>query len=173
MMTRTTLKALWFGGGGVLATWLAVSPNQGGHPSSPAFSPQQPVAATQPSAEQLNAQTDRLRERTAAAGWRESTRNPFKFSTKPSSASVLHDRDVHLMTLPAPIPVMPPPPMLTLSGVAQKAGKRTAIISSSGQIYLAGEGETFAGRFTVIKIDPSTVLIRDDAGAEQRLVLPQ
>ncbi len=68
---------------------------------------------------------------------------------------------------------MPPPPMFRLSGVAQKAGKRTAIISSEGQIYLAGEGETFAGRFTVIKIDPSIVLIRDDAGAEQRLVLPQ
>ena len=77
------------------------------------------------------------------------------------------------MALPAPMPVMPPPPMLTLSGVAQKAGKRMAIISSGGQIYLAGEGATFAGRFTVIKIDPSTVLIRDDAGAEQRLVLPQ
>ena len=28
-MTRTTLKALWFGGGGVLATWFAVSPNTG------------------------------------------------------------------------------------------------------------------------------------------------
>jgi hypothetical protein len=173
MMTRTTLKALWFGGGGVLATWLAVSPNQGVHPSSPAFSAQPPAAATQPGAEQLNAQAERLRQRTAAVGLRESTRNPFQFSSKPSGARVAHDRGVEPMVLTPPVPAIPPPPMLTLSGVAQKAGKRTAIITSNGQIYLAGEGDSFGGHFTVIKIDPSTVLIREAAGAEQRLVLPQ
>ena len=172
MMTRTTLKALWFGGAGVVTTWLAVSPTPGVRPSSSAYSAQQPAAATQPSAEQLTAQADRLRERTTAATLRESTRNPFQFTSKPSAGRVAQDRDVPPMAMPAPMP-MPPPPMFSLSGVAQDAGKRTAIISSNGQIYLAGEGESFAGRFTVIKIDPSTVLIRDEAGAEQRLVLPQ
>jgi hypothetical protein len=171
MMTRTTLKALYFGGGGVLATWLAVSPTQGVRPASSAYSSQQSAAAAQPGAEQLNAQADRLRERTAAVTLRETTRNPFQFTSKPSGR-VAQDRDVGPMAMPAPIP-MAPPPMFSLSGLAQKAGKRTAIISNNGQIYLAGEGESFAGRFTVIKIDPSTVLIRDDAGAEQRLVLPQ
>ena len=172
MMTRTTLKALWFGGGTVLATWLAVSPNQGVRPASPALSSQPPTAATQPSAEHLNAQAERLRERTAAAGLRESTRNPFQFTSKPAGSGVVPDQVIQPMVMTPPIPA-PPPPMLTLAGVAQKAGKRTAIINSNGQIYLAGEGDSFGGHFTVIKIDPSTVLIRDDAGAEQRLILPQ
>ena len=173
MMTRTTLKALWFGGGTVLATWLAVSPNEGVRPPSPALSSQPPAAAAQPSAEHLNSQAERLRERTAAAGLRESTRNPFQFTSKPAGSGGVPDQVVQPMVMTPPIPATPPPPMLTLAGVAQKAGKRTAIISSNGQIYLAGEGESFGGHFTVIKVDPSTVLIRDDAGAEQRLILPQ
>ena len=53
--------------------------------------------------------------------------------------------------------------MLKLSGIAQKAGKRTAIISGDGQVYLVGEGDSVAGRYTVVTIDPEAVLLRDAA----------
>jgi hypothetical protein len=40
-------------------------------------------------------------------------------------------------------------------------------------VYLVGEGDSVAGRYTVVTIDPEAVLLRDAAGVEQRLVLPQ
>jgi hypothetical protein len=48
-----------------------------------------------------------------------------------------------------------------------------AIVTGDGQIYVAGEGESVAGRYTVIKVDPEAVLLRDAEGQEQRLILPQ
>lgn len=173
-MTRTTLKALWFGGGGILATWLAVSPNQGVPASSPATAVR-PASVTEPTAEELNAQATRLRDRTAAVTLRPSTRNPFRFSSPKSAArsSAPPERGVQSAALEPTLSATPPATVLKLSGIAQKAGKRTAIISGDGQIYLVGEGDSVAGRYTVIKVDPEAVLLRDAAGAEQRLVLPQ
>jgi hypothetical protein len=173
-MTRTTLKALYFGGGGVLATWLAVSPNHGAPASSQPASLAQPAASTAPSAEQLTAQADRLRERSATAGMLSSTtRNPFEFTRRwRGDAYAPHAGGVQGMAAAQVLTAAPPPPELTLSGVAEKAGKRTAIITGGGQIYLAGEGDSVAGRYTVVKVDPSTVLIRETDGAERRLFLP-
>ena len=173
MMTRTTLKALWFGGGGILATWLAVTPNSGTPAASQPAEARRSASATQVTAQELSAQAARLRERTAEVTLRPSTRNPFRFSPpKPAvrsgSQDVLQPETVE--------PAVPPAVMgstLTLSGLAQNAGRRTAIISGNGQIYLAGEGDSVAGRFIVITIDPEAVLLRESTGAEQRLVLPQ
>ncbi len=76
------------------------------------------------------------------------------------------------MALASPVPVAPPAPVITLAGIAQTAGKRTAIITIAGQLYLVREGDSLAGRYAVVKIDAETVLVRDTNGAEQRLVLP-
>jgi hypothetical protein len=173
-MTRTTFKVLWFSGGGILATWLAVSPPADGVPAnSPAAAVRRPAAGSEPDA--LNAQAARLRERTALVTLRPSTRNPFRFGApKPSPRSATpRELAVSEAAVPPAMPAVPRPPALKLSGVAQKAGKRTAIISGEGQIYLVGEGDSVAGRFTVEKIDPEAVLLRDADGSEQRLVLPQ
>ena len=170
-MTRTTLKALWVGGGGILATWLAVSPNNGVPVNSPAT-----VVRTSRSSrsqpEELNAQAARLRDRRAAATLGPSTRNPFRFSSPKRDPQPTRERVVETAAAPV-VPAGPPPPLLTLAGVAQKAGKRTAIITGAGQIYLVGEGDSVAGLYTVVKVDPEAVLLRDASGAEQRLVLPQ
>jgi hypothetical protein len=173
-MTRTTFKALWFGGGGVLATWLAVSPNTGVPPNAPSAAVRRSTSSSGPVAEELNAQATRLRERTAALALRPSTRNPFRFSVAKPAAPLEtpRERGVPPAVEPA-IPMAPSDPVLKLSGVAQRAGTRTAIITGDGQIYLAGEGDSVAGRYTVVGIDPEAVLLRDAAGAEQRLVLPQ
>ena len=173
MMTRTTFKALWFGGGGIALSWLAVSPNVA-PTASQATAIRRPASASGATAEELNAQATRLRDRTAAVTLRASTRNPFKYSSPKSPArSTAREPGIQSVPVEPAIPAAAVGPVLRLSGVAQKAGKRTAIISGGGQIYLVGEGDPVAGRFTVVTIDPEAVLLRDAAGAEQRLALPQ
>ena len=174
-MTRTTLKALWFGGGGILATWIAVSPNQGVPTTMPSSAVRGPASTTEPTAEHLSQQAARLRDRTGAVTLRPSTRNPFRYASPKSSAasSGARDRGVEPMVIEPTIPAAPAPPVLRLSGVAEKGGKRSAILVGDGQIYVVGEGESVAGRYTVIKVDPEAVLLRDASGAEERLVLPQ
>jgi hypothetical protein len=170
-MTKTTLKALWVGGGGLLATWLAVTP-QG---SVPAGAPtnavqRQGMTAQQPD-DDLTTLTDRLRERANAPGLSGSPRNPFRFnSPRPSDASGTK------MAEPAveePLPAAPPPPPLKLSGVSHQGGQRTAIISIENQIYFVKDGDSVAGRYKVVTVDPEAVLLRDDAGNDVRLVLPE
>ncbi len=170
-MTRTTLKALWFGGGGILATWFAVSPNTAVGPVSPPHAAQ----ASAPKAfEELSAQSTRLRDRRAAAAPHETTRNPFRFNTPKPVTPPAARRDLEpAPRMDSPMPVTPPPPPLTLSGIAQKSGKRTAIITGAGQLYLVAEGDSVAGLYVVVQVDPEAVLLRDVAGTEQRLVLPQ
>ena len=174
MMTRTTLKALWFGGGGILATWVAVSPNHGVPGATTAPTAVRQPAAGQPNAESLNAQATRLRERTAAVTLRPSTRNPFRYKSKTTRRSATSDEpQVQPTPITPTVPAAPVGPVLKLSGVAQKDGKRTAIIAGEGQVYLVGESDSLAGRYTVVKIDPEAVVLRDASGAEQRLMLPQ
>ncbi len=169
-MTRSALKTLWVGGGGILATWIAVSPNNGVPATAPATVVRRPALASQP--EELNAQAVRLRDRSRATTLGPSTRNPFRFSSPKRDPQPTRERVVETAAVP-PVPAAPPTPLLTLSGLAQKAGKRTAIITGAGQIYLVGEGDSVAGLYTVVTIDPEAVLLRDASGAEQRLVLPQ
>jgi Tfp pilus assembly protein PilP len=172
-MTRTTLKALWFGGGTVLATWIAVSPNPGVPATTPA-TVRRPASAAEPTAEELKLQTARLRKRSAAVTLSPSTRNPFRYSSPKSSASrAPRERVVNPAAIEPTIQAAPPAPTLKLSGVAQKGSTRTAILSGDGQIYVVGVGDSVAGRYTVVTIDPEAVLLRDTAGVEQRLVLPQ
>ena len=174
-MTRTTFKALWVGGGGILATWLAVSPNPGVPASAQQTSVRRTVPAGALRAEDLNAQTTRLRDRSATVRLRPSTRNPFRYGSATSSApsAGTRERAVQPTAMQPAIPAAPPGPVLKLSGVAQTNGRRTAIIASDTQVYLVGEGDSLAGRYTVVKVDPEAVLLRDTAGAEQRLILPQ
>lgn len=169
MMTRTTLKAL-VGGGGILATWLAVSPNEG----VPAKSTPAAVQRSAPASEQveLNDQTSRLRERTSTAKLGPSTRNPFRFSM-PKAPEPAPRENTPPPVSAAILSAVPPPPVMQLSGVALKNGKRIAIIAGNGQIYLVGEGDAVGGIYTVVKVDPEAVLLRDLAGAERRLILPQ
>ena len=174
-MTRTTFKALWVGGGGLLATWLAVSPTN----SVPATSGNNPPGRLAPASEQtaqdLNALAARLRERTAAVTLRPSTRNPFRFNARKPVTRSSAAREPLVQSAGA-VPALTAAvagPRLTLSGIAQTAGKRTAIISSGAEIYIVTEGDSVAGLFGVVAVDPEAVLLRDAAGTELRLGLPQ
>ena len=171
MMTRTTFKALWFGVGGILATWLAVSPNHG----APAASQPAAVQRQASSAEEveLNEEALRLRERKTGTHLAPSTRNPFRFNAPKPAPSAPHAAAPPPSAMAPITPAAPAPSPMQLSGVAQTNGKRTAILYSDGQLYLAGEGDPVGGRYIVVKVDPEAVLLRDSSGAERRLVLPQ
>ena len=177
MITRTTLKALWLAGGGVVATWLAVSPNHSVPVTSPASPAQRPSAKTEVTAEEFNAQAEKIRSRTNAIALQQSTRNPFRFNApkragKPAPRAEAPDTAAGGDTDAA---LRPAAPVLTLSGVAEKktpdGPRRTAVISGEGQIYLAGVGDLVAGRYTVVAIDPEAVVLRDAAGVELRLAM--
>jgi Tfp pilus assembly protein PilP len=127
-----------------------------------------PAGAPVIGAEQLNSQAERLRERAASSTLVESTRNPFRYQSQQTPRAVHVDPQVQM-----PIVQAPPLPSMRLSGVAQKGGKRSAIITVDGQLYGVGEGQTFGGRYTIIKVDPEVVLYRDADGVERRLALPQ
>jgi hypothetical protein len=174
MMTKTALKALWLGGGGVLATWLAVTPNQG-VPSSATTAAERPAETREPSEADWKAQADRLRTRTAAVTPRGAARNPFRFVTPKSGGDRAGSRPSPAVLEPT-LTTAPSLPSWTLSGVAEKitpAGvARTAVITADGQIYLVGAGDSVGGRYTVVAIDREAVILRDADGAELRLSLP-
>ena len=100
---------------------------QSGVPAtSPATAVQRPASAAEPTAEDLNAQAERLRNRTAAVTLRPSTRNPFRFSSSKSSARIAASRERAFSRRHRArrFQLAPPPPPLNLSGVAQKARQR-------------------------------------------------
>lgn len=171
-MTRPVLKALSLGGG-ALATWLAVAPSGGVRPSVPAAVPT--PAAREQAAGDASAQADRLLLRTRAVTQRGSTRNPFRFGSHRMTAPTGQRADFSanpLVAVPA-LPAAPPPPTLTLSGVAEKKApdgvRRMAVIAGDSQIYLVGVGDAVAGRYTVASVEPESVVLRDATGFELRL----
>ena len=165
-----------FGGGSVLATWLAVSPNHGVPVTEPAAAVRRPASAAEPTAEELNLQAGAAAQphcrRHAASVDAQSFQIRYVKIVCSARASRERERSTgrHRAGHSSRATLRPP---LKLSGVAQKGATRTAILSGDGQIYVVGVGESVAGRYTVITIDPEAVLLRDAAGAEQRLVLPQ
>lgn len=171
MLTKTTLKAL-FAGGGLVATWLVVTP--GDRPPASSTAPQRPAVARETIADELNERTASLRERGTAVQMRRSTRNPFRFASPRGAAPVTPPSSAAPVT-ESQAPLKPPAPTLKFYGVAERntpeGRKRTATITVDGQLYLAGEGESVAGRYTVVTVDPDAVVLRDQGGTEIRLSL--
>lgn len=172
-MTRT-LTALWVAGGGLMAAWLAVSPPTSSTPCSA-----DPGGVRQPAAREmqsldLNPQADRLRERVSAVRPRPVSRNPFRFGVR-RPATVARAPGIST-DVPAAAPVPAAPPPLSLAGIGEKATPqghvRTAIISGTSELFLVREGETFAGRYRVLRVDSNAVLLRDEnAGSDITLSL--
>ena len=172
VITKPTVKVL-VAGGGLVATWLAVGSNHATAPPT-AASTQQAIAAKEVSANDLDEQTARLRERISATQLRPSTRNPFRYGSKkisaaPSLVSVARPAET------APTLNVEPPPSYMLAGIAERntaeGRRRTAVITGAGQLYVVTEGQTIGGRYTVARIDSEAVLLRDSSGAEITLIL--
>ena len=162
-MTKATWNSL-LAGGGLLATWLAVTPNTTTPARSSLAAAPRTSVVRDVTADDLNLQESRLREHLGSAPLRPSGRNPFRFggaSEKPRQ------------TPAAPAAMAPPAPLpsLSLSGIATDKGTRSAIITGDGQLYLVKEGELVAGRYHVVTVDGDAVTLRSDSGEDLRLVL--
>ena len=172
-MTKSTLKAL-LGAAGVLAAWLAVSPNSMTPGTSRAAVAEPPVALHESTAENLAAQEARLRDHTGGVPPGSSTRDPFRFGSGKSPSTMPQPGSAAAPVVPTALPA-PAGPSLALSGIAERktplGNRRTAIISGDGQLYLVTEGEIVAGRYRVVTVDSDAVTLSDDNGTEIRLSL--
>lgn len=169
--------ALYLVGGSVLAAWLAAAASVD-RAAEPPFVPS-PVqtSGTETLAEEVQAQTVRLRARLAAApSPHQPSRNPFAFAPKP----VTNPRPARpaATTSPAPPdPIVAPEPPLTLIGLAEDESPtgpiRTAIISADGgELLMVRVGESIGARYRVQAIGADAVELTDlTTGAARRLVL--
>jgi hypothetical protein len=170
--------AAYSGGGLLLLAWLASAAGLAVRQPQP--QPEPAPAADVPSttalAEDVHAQTERLRTRLASApSPRPSTRNPFTFASRtPAARPAARDEGLVVATEE---PLLPAEPAIELVGVAEdlQEGKtvRTAIIATlSGDTFLVKEGESIAGRYRVSTVSADAVILSDLAtGGERRLTL--
>jgi hypothetical protein len=167
MMTKSTFNAL-LAGGGLLATWLAVTPATTESHGSSTATTQPSSAVSQLTADDLKIQETRLREHLAGVPLRPSARNPFRFGAV-SVPKVPHE------SISAAVPVVAPAALagsaLSLSGIFTDKSTRTAIVTGDGQLYLVKQGELVAGRYQVATVEADAVTLRSDSGTDVRLTL--
>ncbi|MEO7274370.1 MAG: hypothetical protein ABIX28_14465 [Vicinamibacterales bacterium] len=172
----TLLRATTYAGVALLlATWLASASGVSAPPDSAAPQSRPAVSATQALADDVQAQTARLRGRLASApAPRTPARNPFTFAPRA-------DRPVAGSARPAPMidaaAALPPEPPLQLVGVAEQetAGTvvRTAMITAdSDELFMLTVGGSLGGRYRVTAIAPEAVELSDlVTGGTRRLTL--
>ena len=172
-MTKPTLKTL-LAGGGLVATWFAVTPSDTTAPKAGATIVDRARPGGALLADDLAAEEAKLRRHDGNLPPRPSTRNPFRFSAKQPAATSSHPGQAAEALAPTE-PAQPAQPSLSLSGIAERKTPqglvRTAIISGEGQLYLVTEGEMVAGRYRVMTVDSDAVTLGDERGANIRLVM--
>jgi len=162
--------AAYFGGGILLAGWLASA--AGVVRPSPVRFPRRSAEAVQLDAVASNVQSQaaRLRHRLAVAPVPQTpVRNPFAFVEAPAPPAAPKRPDPV-----APLVVEPsaPEPDLILVGVAEQGSTRTAMIASGDELLMTTEGQTVVGRYRVGKVSADAIELIDlGTGATRRLSL--
>ena len=140
--------------GALLAAMIASATTSGVRRPAPVVTPPNTAAIELQGAE-LAAEVARLRARLRPADQpQEPARNLFQFgarASRPAPAAPVVPLD------PAAAPAPPPPPPFTLIGFASEGAVRTAIISGSGDLFLAREGDSITAQYRVIRIDADGV----------------
>ena len=164
-------------GAGLLATWFFSMPAV----QPPATKPIAPAAgAPQATATTIDIQQEaaRLQLRThQESRYNETSRNPFRFGARPApEARSSGTSGPPPVAQPATIPPAPPPPRLSLDGIATDVvdgqEQRTAILNTDSGIVLAKEGEQVAGQFRVVRIAADAVeLVNVNDGSTLRVGL--
>ena len=169
-MTRTTLKALWVGGGGVLATWLAVSPN----PSAPDGQCRRTCGVPLPSASriqaaELNAQATRLRDRTAAVATASVDTKSFHIQARPKPAPP-PARARRATAWRSCRPCHSTPPAAEADAGWHRAERRWKAhrdhLRRGARFIWCAKATRSRAATPSSTIDPEAVLLRDAAGAE-------
>jgi hypothetical protein len=149
--------------GGALAAWFATASTSAPRPRVAPSAAR--TAAVDKSGAELAAEIGRLHERlhpTAVPD--EPSRDLFAFGNRSSVRQAPAD----FPALAAPLAedmAAPLPVALTLIGVAEDSGVRTAIVSGpGGQLFLVKAGDAVGDRYTVAGIEPSAVDLTDSAG---------
>jgi hypothetical protein len=147
--------------GGALAAWLAAAATSGTRENAA------PLIITKPAIDsrgaELATEVQRLRERLRPdATPRQPARNLFAFSAPRQRPAPIAESKPALTEAV----VAPSAPPLKLSGLAEDPGPdgsivRTAIISTSGQLFLSKEGDLVTPRYRVVKISADVVELVD------------
>ena len=144
----------------LLAAWLAAA-------AAPSFAPESAVEPAGPrvsepdrQALELAVEAERLRQRlTIVAVRRPVTRNLFQFAPKTSKTTPAPPEFL------APAPFVPTPPAVRLLGVAEDHvdanPRRTAILTLAGELLLVKEGDSFGGRYRLVRIGADAAEIED------------
>ena len=156
-------------GAGILATWFFSMPT----PNVPArvIPPAARVTpATTPTID-IEKEAARLQiHRTQEPPYTAPARNPFRFTERREPP-----RATPAVVVAQPAVIVPPPPRITLDGVASDSldgqTKRTAILNANGSVVLVKEGDQVA-EYRVQKIAADAVeLVKIDDGSVLRLGL--
>lgn len=165
MASRKT--ALYLTGGTLFVAWLAAAnmPSQDAHQAPDPARPSEAIS-TATLADEVQAQALRLHSRMAQAPVPEnSPRNPFSFAPTRRAERAAQSVTATVADEP-PLPVVPPPPMLTLMGIAEESViggiRRTAVIGGDGDtIFMVTEGQAVGDRYRVMKIGADAVELED------------
>jgi hypothetical protein len=176
MTSRKT--ALSLAGGALLVTYFAAAnmPSQDADRSRERARPAESLS-TATLADEVHSQAARLQARMAQAPTPEhSSRNPFAFGQAPRAPRGARADLSATVAVDAAMPVVLPPPMLTLMGIAEESiiggVRRTAVIAlqqgqgdpgmgGSDPILMVREGEPVGDRYTVIRISVDAVELED------------
>ncbi len=154
----------------------AAAPGTSASPAPPSATPSVDPAPRDPL--HVAYATRRLQARLAAAPRPQSSRNPFEFDDRRASRNAAPpSRDETSAPIVPAAPVAPPPPLFTLSGIAEHqidgARVRTAILSSAGRLIFARTGDRLDDRHVVIAIATDVVELRDETdGRTIHVALP-
>jgi hypothetical protein len=140
--------------GALLAAMIASATTSGVRRPAPIVIPPNTTAMELRGAE-LAAEVARLRARLRPPDQpQEPARNLFQFGAR--AARTVPAAPVVPVEPPA-AHAPPPPPPFTLIGFASEGAVRTAIISGSGDLFLAREGDSITSQYRVIRIDADGV----------------
>ena len=152
-----------------LSAWLAAAVTSGVRPVVPArTAPAATDARGAALAEEIARLHDRLRPTVAP----EHGRNLFRFAPVHASAAPVAAPAPAPALAPAPAPSAPVEPPFKLIGIAEDAGVRTAILTSSGQLLMVKDGDMVASAYRVTGISADTIeLTAASDGSVLRLAL--
>jgi hypothetical protein len=122
---------------------------------------------------------DKLRELLATPATPHRGRNPFVYGTR---TTTVRDHQQHGDESVAPgavvpaAPLVPPPPIFRLSGIASNtengAAVLTAIVIDNGAMVFVKAGDKLSNGYSVVRVEEMSVTLIDSTGVTQTLRLP-